>query len=149
MIKKIYIGADHAGFTLKEKLITYLTKLDFEVIDCGAYTYLESDDYPDFIKPVAQAVAKDSESFGVIIGGSGQGEAICANRFKGVRASVYYGHSFKMIKTTREHNDANILSIGARFVKDNEARSAVKIFIETKFGNEIRHLNRLTKLEEL
>ena len=90
---KIYIGADHTGFEIKEKLKTYLSELGlgYEVVDKGASKYDENDDYPDFIKPVAEAVAQDKQSRGIILGGSGQGEAMCANRVKGARVAVFYG----------------------------------------------------------
>ncbi|HUC88464.1 MAG TPA: RpiB/LacA/LacB family sugar-phosphate isomerase [Candidatus Paceibacterota bacterium] len=141
---KIYIGADHAGYELKENLKTYLTGLGLEVIDKGAFELNNNDDYPDFITPVAEAVAKE-ESFGVIIGGSGQGEAMCANRVAGIRASVYYGHSLDIIKITREHNNANILSLGARFITIDEAKEAIKLFIDTKFSGDERHIRRIRK----
>jgi ribose 5-phosphate isomerase B len=144
----IYIGADHAGYELKENLKTYLTLLGLEVVDKGAFKLNNEDDYPDFIMPVAEAVAEDWEtkgSFGIIIGGSGQGEAMCANRVKGIRASVYYGHALDMIKTTREHNNANILSLGSRFMTQDEAQKAVKLFIDTKFSNDEKHVRRIRK----
>ena len=141
---KIYIGADHAGYELKENLKTYLIELGLEVIDKGAFELNNVDDYPDFITPVAEAVAKE-ESFGIIIGGSGQGEAMCANRMLGIRASVYYGHELNMIKTTRKHNDANIISLGARFITVDEARVAVNLFINTPFSNDERHIRRIKK----
>jgi ribose 5-phosphate isomerase B len=144
---KIYIGSDHAGYELKEKLKTYLIDLGYELEDKGPFNLNEEDDYPDFIKPVAEAVSIDTESKGVIIGGSGQGEAICANRVKGIRASVYYGHSLDMVKITRQHNNANIISLGARFMNDDEAKEAVKTFLETKFSGENKHNRRIGKLD--
>ncbi len=142
---KIYIGSDHAGYELKEKLKTYLSDLKHEVEDCGAFTLNNDDDYPDFIQPVAEKVAQNPESFGIILGGSGQGEAMCANRTAGVRASVYYGGTLDMIKVTREHNNANILSLGARFVTEEEAKQAVELFITAKFSEEPRHTRRIIK----
>src|SRR3990167_6509476 len=112
---KIYIGADHAGFEIKEMLKKYLADLKYEVEDKGAFKYEPEDDYPDFVLPVARAVAADPENRGIIIGGSGEGEAICANRVKGARAAVFYGGNFEIIELSRKHNDANILSLGARF----------------------------------
>jgi ribose 5-phosphate isomerase B len=153
---KIYIGTDHAGFELKEKLKVYLEELGlgYEVQDFGAFNYVADDDYPDYIKQVAEAVAGDKGSFGIILGGSGQGEAMCANRTVGVRASVFYGQketaspeSFEIVKITREHNDANILSIGARFVTDDEAKFACELFLSTKFSGDERHIRRINKLE--
>lgn len=142
---KIHIGTDHAGFELKNKLVTYITKLGHEVIDHGAFSYDPIDDYPDFITPVAHAVSMDTQSFGIILGGSGQGEAMNANRFAEVRAIEYYGGEIEIVKLGREHNNANILSLGARFVTDDEAYEAVKIFLETEFSNDERHARRLNK----
>ena len=162
---KIYIGSDHAGFELKEKIALYLKELElgYEVQDMGAFNFLESDDYPDFIKPVAEAVAGDKGSFGIILGGSGQGEAMCANRTAGVRAMVFYGpkepilsvdiagrnsvDTFEIVKLAREHNDANIISIGARFVTEDEAKFAIELFLGTKFSGEERHIRRINKID--
>lgn len=162
---KIYIGADHTGYELKEKLIIYLSELElgYEVKDQGAFQYDADDDYPDFIRPVAEAVAKDKESFGIILGGSGQGEAMCANRVKGVRAAVFYGEAvpkevidikgqksvdpFEIIKLARVHNNANILSLGVRFLSFDEIKFATELFLLTKFENEERHVRRINKLE--
>ncbi len=144
---KIYIGSDHAGYELKEKLKVYLGDLNHEVEDCGAFTLDNEDDYPDFIKPVAEKVAQNPESFGIVLGGSGQGEAMCANRVAGIRTSVYYGGTLDMVKITREHNNANILSLGARFVTENEAKQAVNLFLNTKFSDEPHHIRRINKLD--
>lgn len=143
----IYIGSDHAGYELKQKLKIYIEGLGYQIDDKGAFVLNDKDDYPDFIKPVAEAVASDNTNMGIIIGGSGQGEAVCANRFKGIRAVVYYGHSKKMVRTTREHNNANILALGARFVSTGCAKKAVKIFLKTPFSNDERHIRRINKLE--
>ena len=152
---KIYIGSDHAGFDMKQELIPFIEELGYEVIDFGAYIYDAVDDYPDFISPVAKAVALNPESnCGIVLGGSGQGEAIVANRYPNVRAVVYYGepsmfgkHDF--IKISREHNDANILSLGARFLKMKEAKKAVEIWLTTHFSNEERHIRRIKKIERI
>jgi len=161
---KIFIGADHAGYELKEILKTYLSGLGmgYEVEDKGASSFNADDDYPDFIKLVAEAVGSNKESFGIILGGSGQGEAMYANRVAGVRAAVFYGASpaagavdikgkasndpFEIVKLSRAHNDANILSIGARFVSPDEAKFAVELFLNTKFSGEERHQRRINKL---
>lgn len=142
---KIHIGTDHAGFELKNKLAEYITNLGHEVVDHGAFKYDPNDDYPDFIKPVAHAVSSDPESLGIILGGSGQGEAMCANRIQGARAGEYYGGNVDIVRVFREHNDANILSIGDRYVTDAEAIEAVKVFIETPFSFDERHTRRLSK----
>lgn len=160
---KIFIGADHAGFELKEKLKVYLNELalDYEIIDKGAFKYDADDDYPDFIKPVAEAVSQNKESRGIILGGSGQGEAMCANRIAGVRAAVFYGDGlpqeavniegkksidpYEIIKLAREHNNANVLSIGVRFVSEDQAKFAIELFLRTEFSGEERHIRRLAK----
>lgn len=145
---KIYIGSDHAGYELKEKLKIFIKELGYEVEDKGAFSLDINDDYPDFIVPTAEAVSKDHGALGIILGGSGEGEAICANKIKGIRASVYYGYTPEIVKVTKEHNDANILSLGARFINEEEAKEAVKIFIETKFSEDERHIRRIKKLEK-
>ncbi|MFA6397368.1 MAG: RpiB/LacA/LacB family sugar-phosphate isomerase [Candidatus Paceibacterota bacterium] len=146
---KVYIGTDHAGFELKEKLIPFLKELGYQVEDKGAYEFNPNDDYPDFITPVAKAVAEDKGSFGIIMGGSGEGEAMDANRVEGVRAIEYYGKNMDIIKLGREHNDANILSLGVRFMDEDEAIQSVKKFLETKFSGDARHLRRIDKIDSL
>lgn len=146
---KIYLASDHAGFNLKEVLKKFLADLDYETKDFGAFEYNEKDDYPDFIREVAMAVANDPErSRGLVLGMSGQGEAMAANRFKNVRAAVYYGGASEIIKLSREHNNANILSLGARFLSEEEAKNAVKLWLETKFIGEERHVRRLGKMDK-
>ena len=113
---KIHLATDHAGLELKEKVKLYLSDLNYEVIDHGAYEYDALDDYPDFIFPCANAVSNDPESKGIILGGSGQGEAMAANRIKGCRAAVFYSGPKEIVTLSREHNNANILSLGARFM---------------------------------
>ena len=165
---KIYLGTDHAGFNLKEKLKVYLEELGlgYEVQDFGAFNFVEDDDYPDYVKKVAEAVAEGSETEerrGIILGGSGQGEAICANKITGIRAIVFYGQqepvsdidiggqksvdSFEIIKLAREHNNANVLSLGSRFITEDEAKFAVELFLKTEFSKEERHIRRIKKLE--
>lgn len=142
----IFLGTDHAGFELKEKIKKFLVDLGHEVRDFGAESMNDQDDYPDFITPVAKAVAEDNQSIGIVFGGSGQGEAMCANRISGVRAGVYHGGDFQIIRVMREHNNANILSMGARFISsEEEAKDAVKVFLDTKFSNDERHVRRLAK----
>lgn len=144
---KIILGSDHAGFELKENLQTFLTELGYQVLDMGNSNYEKEDDYPDFILPVAREVAQDLENTrGIVLGGSGQGEAMVANRVKGIRAAVYYGGSLEIIKLSREHNDANILSLGARFMSVAEAEKAVKLWLETPFSKEERHERRISKI---
>ena len=153
--KKVYIGTDHAGFEMKNQLISYIEKLGYEVRDMGAYKYEKEDDYPDYISPVAKAVALNPEHhLGIILGGSGQGEAIVANRYPNVRAIVFYGNSGifsknNIIKLGREHNDSNILSLGARFIKLSEAKKAIKLWLETPFLYPERHVRRIKKIERI
>lgn len=143
---KIYLGADHAGFHLKEQLRGYLIDLGYDVVDMGAHRYDEKDDYPDFVLPVARKVAEDpARSRGIVLGGSGEGEAMAANRFPAVRAAVWYGKNERILTLSREHNDANVLAIGARFVADEEAKKAVELWLQTPFPEEERHMRRLRK----
>lgn len=146
---KIYIGTDHAGFELKEKLLPFIKGLGYEVEDKGAFSFDENDDYPDFVKPVAESVAAGPESKGIVIGKSGQGEAMCANRINGVRAVVFYGGNQEIIKLSREHNDANVLSLGAESISDDEAKEAVKLWLETPFSGDERHIRRIGKIENI
>ena len=143
----IHIATDHAGLELKEKVKSYLSKLDYEVIDHGAYEYDALDDYPDFIFPCAEAVSNDPNSKGIILGGSGQGEAMAANRVKGVRAAVFYNGPDEIIKLSRQHNDANILSLGARFMSDHEMYKIIELWLSTDFESG-RHKRRIEKLDE-
>ena len=144
----IHIATDHAGLELKEKVKSYLSKLDYEVIDHGAYEYDALDDYPDFIFPCAEAVSNDPISKGIILGGSGQGEAMAANRVKGVRAAVFYNGPDEIIKLSRQHNDANILSLGARFMSDQEMYKIIELWLSTYFESG-RHKRRIEKLDEI
>lgn len=156
-ITRIHIGSDHAGFEMKEELKSFLETLEYEVIDHGAFEYDEDDDYPDYIYPVAESVAIDGQSRGIILGGSGQGEAICANRIKGIRATVFNGQYEPLdgrevpneIIISREHNDANVLSLGARFLSLQEAKEAVELWLETEFSGDDRHIRRIQKIEKL
>ncbi|MCR4334852.1 MAG: RpiB/LacA/LacB family sugar-phosphate isomerase [Patescibacteria group bacterium] len=148
-IKTIIIGADHAGFELKEELKKYLTEIGYVIIDKGAEQKNELDDYPDFIYPVARQVAGDLEHCrGIIIGGSGQGEAMVANRVKGIRTAVYYGGIKDILKSSRHDNDANILSLGARFMSVEEAKGAVLFWLNTPFSKEERHIRRIEKIDK-
>lgn len=160
---QIYIATDHAGFHLKESLKTYILSLGYSVLDMGADVYDSNDDYTDFVYPCALRVAQDKNSFGIIFGGSGQAEMMCANKVAGVRAGVFYGsvlpkeavdvsgnnssNPLEIVKLLREHNNANVLSLGARFLEIEEAKQAVKLFLETPFTNEKRHIRRINKLE--
>ncbi|MDZ4226395.1 MAG: RpiB/LacA/LacB family sugar-phosphate isomerase [Patescibacteria group bacterium] len=144
---KIYLASDHAGYEMKEALIPFLRERGLEVEDVGPLTLNPEDDYPDYLMPMAAKVAENKGSFGIGIGGSGQGEAMVANRIKGARASVYYGGSIKALTLSREHNNANILSLGARFISIDEAKAAVELWLSTPFSNEERHVRRIQKLD--
>ena len=147
--RKIFLGADHAGFELKEQVKKYLLKQGFIVEDKGSHSFNADDDYPDFIFPVAKIVAKEQKHKGIIFGASGQGEAVVANKVKGIRAAVYYGGNLDIVKLSRTHNDANILSLGARFLTKEEAVEAVKMWLETSFNNESRHIRRIKKINKV
>ena len=147
--KKIFLAADHAGFELKEYIKDYLQRAGFVVEDCGAHKFDEQDDYPDIIFQAAVKVAKDRNSKGIIFGGSGQGEAIVANRIKGIRAAVYYGDNLEIVNLSRTHNDANILSLGAKFVEKEEAVKAIDSWLSVDFSNEERHVRRIKKIDNM
>ncbi len=157
-MKKILIAADHAGFELKNELMPFLRDLGYEVQDFGASEFDAEDDYTDFIVPLAREVSESKgEQMGIIIGGSGQGEAMAANRFPNVRAVVFNGQYKPLdgryipeeIITSREHNDANILSLGARFLSEKDAKDAVEVWLATPFTNDERHVRRIKKLDEI
>ncbi len=142
---KVYLASDHAGYALKRALIPYIGTLGFEAEDLGDATPAPEDDYPDFVGLAARAVASDATARAIIIGKSGEGEAMCANRVRGVRASVYYGGLLDVVRLAREHNDANVLALGAAFVTEGEAKRAVELFLATPFSNDPRHVRRLAK----
>lgn len=144
---KIYIASDHAGFEMKRVLVSHLELLAHEVVDKGAHDLNPTDDYPDFVSLIAEAITDGDADFGIVLGGTGTGEAIEANRLFGVRAAVYYGGPEEIIKLAREHNDANILSLGARFISEEEAKHAVDLFLKTKFPGDERHKRRILKLD--
>ena len=141
----IHLATDHAGYDLKEFLKAELIALEYNVVDHGALTLDKDDDYPDFVIPCAQAVAEEPNSFGIIIGLSGQGEAMCANSIPGARSGIYYGGHIEIVTLLRQHNNANILSLGAKFITQDEALEAVKLFLETEFSGTERHLRRINK----
>ena len=143
----IHLATDHAGLDLKNSIKAYLISKNYEVIDHGAHDYDPQDDYPDFIFPCAKAVAKNIDSRGIILGGSGQGEAMAANRIKGVRAAVFYNGPDEIIKLSREHNNANVLSLGARFMSEEEIYKIINIWLEEPFGGD-RHQRRIDKLDQ-
>jgi ribose 5-phosphate isomerase B len=147
----IYFATDHAGFALKEVILAYVRdSLGYEVVDCGAHEYNADDDYPEFIKKAGDAVSKGGENArAIIFGGSGQGEAMVANRYSNVRTTVYYGGSREIITLSREHNNANILSIGARFVSEEEAKEVVSLWLNTEFAGDERHVRRIAQIDSI
>jgi len=145
---KIHIGADHAGYNLKARLKDFLAQAGYEVVDHGAFSLNPMDDYPDFIEPVARVVSENSHERGIILGTSGQGEAMDANRFANVRAVEYYGGNPEIIINSRQDNDANILSLGAHFVSDKEAEEAIMLFLGTAFSGAERHQRRIDKIDD-
>jgi len=142
---KIAIGSDHAGYELKEKLKEFLKENKYHFEDFGTDS-TDATDYPEFAKKVAEAVLGGFE-FGILICGSGIGMSIAANKFPGIRAAFCMNH--ELAKASREHNNANVLTLGARFIEEAEAKKTVKAFLETKFSGEERHIKRLKKLAEL
>lgn len=144
---KVFLASDHAGYELKEALVPFLTERGFEVEDLGPLEYKADDDYPDYLLMLGRYVADAKGSMGIGIGGSGQGEAIAVNRVKGARAAVYYGGPEEIVKLSREHNDANVLSLGARFLTQEQAKNAVTLWLNTPFSQEERHIRRIAKLD--
>lgn len=145
---KIHIASDHAGFEMKNFLKYSLIEIGYEVFDHGANEYDAKDDYPDYIIPCARAVAGDHTSMGIVLGGSGQGEQIAANKVDDIRAIEYYGGTLDTVIFGREHNNANIISLGARFMNNEEALEAVNTFLATDFSNDERHARRLEKVKK-
>ena len=166
---RIYFAADHAGFDLKAKLMAFVSDRStaatpFDVRDCGAFAYDPADDYPDIIARAGAALAADAaqgiESRAIVLGASGQGEAMAMNRFKGVRCALYYGapdraqtdasgRELDMLSSTRAHNDANALALAARFLTEDAAKDAVARWLEQSFSGEERHIRRIGKLDTL
>jgi ribose 5-phosphate isomerase B len=146
----IYLAADHAGFSLKETIRTFLKELEYEVVDLGAEKETPDDDYPEIIARAARNVSENpEEDKASIFGGTGQGEAMVANKFLGVRATVFYGGALDIVTLSREHNDANVLSFGARFVTEDEAREVVGLWLATKFSGDVRHVRRIRQIKEI
>ncbi len=161
----IALATDHAGYEQAKELLRLLETLGHEVQNFGPSKYDPDDDYPDFITPAARAVAASTCEFGIILGGSGQGEAMVANKIKGIRCSVFYGpvaplriidangnqsrDPYEIIRLARRHNNANMLSLAARFVPLSDMKHAIKLWLETPFGDEERHNRRNDKLDQL
>ena len=145
MNKTIVLATDHAGFELKEYVKKFLIKKGYDIKDFGALEYDGLDDYPDFILPAAKYISKH-KLIGIIFGGSGQGEAMAANRINGIRAAVFYNGPNEIVELSRLHNNANILSIGARFISNQEVEKVIELWLSTDF-EEGRHEKRIKKLD--
>jgi len=139
---KIVVGSDHAGFELKQNIIEHLSERNMNYVDFGT-SCLDSVDYPDYAKKVAEEVNSNDLIMGILVCGSGQGMAMTANRFKNVRAAIC--HNSDVAKVTRQHNDANVLCLGSRFIDISEAIKCVDVFLSTDFEGE-RHLKRINKI---
>jgi len=149
-VKIIHLASDHAGFAHKEAILSWLLESGYSVVDHGAKTLDEGDDFPDFIRLAASAVsATPEDAFGIIFGGSGQGEAMLANRFPNVRATVFYGGDLEIIRLARAHNDANILSVGARFVQVEEVKIAILTWLSTPVLVDEKYRRRNQKIEKI
>jgi ribose 5-phosphate isomerase B len=138
---RVYLGADHAGFELKNHLVRWLTEQGHEPVDCGPAEYDPDDDYPPYVLRAAEGTAGDPGSLGVVIGGSGNGEVMAANKVRGVRAALVW--SEEVATLAREHNDANVISIGARMHKIDESTRFLQVFLRTPFSGEPRHAQRI------
>lgn len=163
---KVFLATDHTGLSLKDKVYRMLLESGYDVVDCGATDYNPEDDYPDFISKAAAEVSKSpSSDKGIIFGGSGQGEAMLANKYKGVRCALFYAAAppieavdiegdkstdpLAILKLTRAHNDANMLSIGVRFVSEENALEGIKLWLQTPGATEERHLRRIEKIKKI
>ena len=147
MRNMVYLGADHGGYNLKEDLKIWLTENNIPLEDLGADSFNPEDDYPDFIIPVAKKVALNEDNLGLVIGRSGNGEAIAANKVRGIRAAVCMNE--EMARKAKEHNNANVLSLGADYISVDEAKQILKVFIETPFSSDERHKRRIEKIGKI
>jgi ribose 5-phosphate isomerase B len=143
---KIHIGSDHAGLEFKNRIVSHLEAKGHTVVDHGPHQFDPLDDYPVFCIPAAQAVAKEPRSFGIVLGGSGNGEQMAANKVKGVRAALVW--SIETAKLAREHNDANVISIGGRMHDEAFCLQLVDTFLATPFSGDERHVRRIGLLSK-
>jgi ribose 5-phosphate isomerase B len=143
---RVYLGSDHAGFELKTRIIEWLKSAGHEPVDCGPPTYVLDDDYPVYVMRAAQGVIDDPGSVGIVIGGSGNGEQIAANKLPGIRAALAW--TDETARLARLHNDANVLSLGAREYDDDAAVGFVQVFLTTQFSGEPRHVRRLAMIAD-
>ena len=143
---RVYLGSDHAGFELKSRLIEWLASAGHEPVDCGPEIYVSDDDYPPYVLRAAHGVINDPGSLGIVIGGSGNGEQIASNKTPGIRAAVAW--TDETAQLARQHNDANVLSLGARMYTIDAALGFAKIFVSTPFSGEPRHARRLAEVAD-
>jgi ribose 5-phosphate isomerase B len=143
---RVYLGSDHAGFELKAALVDWLRGAGHEPVDCGPASYVPDDDYPVYVMRAAHDVAGDPGSLGIVIGGSGNGEQIASNKIPGIRAALAWTEETAQL--ARQHNDANVLSLGARMYSVADAIGFAKVFVETPFSQEPRHARRLEMIAE-
>ncbi len=143
---RVYLGSDHAGFQLKAAIIAWLGEAGHEAVDCGPASYDPQDDYPVYVLRAAQGTIGDPGSLGIVIGGSGNGEQIAANKVPGIRAALAW--TLDTARLAREHNDANVLSLGAREYGTEDGVSFAKVFVETPFSGEQRHARRLAMIAD-
>ena len=141
---RVYLGSDHAGFDLKQRLVEHLRGLGHDPVDCGPPSFDPEDDYPPYVLLAASRTASDPESFGIVLGGSGNGEAIAANKVPGVRCALAF--SDDTARLGREHNNANGLSLGARMYDEETAIRFVELFLSTPFSDAPRHVRRIDQL---
>ncbi|MCW7945290.1 ribose 5-phosphate isomerase [Streptomyces hygroscopicus] len=141
---RVYLGSDHAGFELKNHLVEWLKAVGHEPVDCGPHIYDAQDDYPPFCLRAAERTAGDPDSLGIVIGGSGNGEQIAANKVKGVRAALAW--SEETASLGRQHNNANVVAVGARMHTQQEATKFVETFLNTPFSGDERHVRRIEML---
>jgi len=162
---KIALATDHAGYELLKDLQKFLQEQGYQCENFGPSKFDPADDYPTFVKPAAEAVAEGKCQRGIIMGGSGQGEAMAANRIHGVRCAIFYGTAvarrsvdaqghvshdpYEIVRLSRLHNDANLLSLAARFLSLEEMQQAVKLWLLTPFTGEVRHQRRIKELDEV
>ncbi|MFA5135092.1 MAG: RpiB/LacA/LacB family sugar-phosphate isomerase [Patescibacteria group bacterium] len=142
---KVFLGADHAGFALKEALETYLRRHKYDVVDLGNTQFEKNDDYPDFAFKVGEAVARTRGSRGVLVCGSGVGMGIVANKVRGIRAT--HASSPKIALVARRDDDANVISLGGRFMSPREAQKVVRVFLTAPASTASRHRRRLDKVK--
>ncbi len=162
---KIAVTADHAGYNSYIEIIHFLRDIGYEVNEFGPKNFNPNDDYPDLVFPATKSVATKHSDVGIIIGGSGQGEAIAANRIKGIRCAVFYGpiipispvnqegtlstNPYEILVLSRSHNLCNMLSLGGRFLTVGEMKRAINVWLDTPLGDGMRHLRRVKKLDEI